>query len=188
MKDEAGRPQSEMDVLKFYIWLMVVMTLALAGFFWKIWSDLDRTTTNLKVGQTSAKDFAERGAEIQAMLGVYKNSKEDEARDSPNTWFARVWSRRGINGLSIVPTTWKVPPDYNAKGKFSEERIDMGFNSKAPLTREQIAEFCHEIEKSSTRLRVIELEVRRAEKDKFDSDEWAGKAIVGYRHTPEKPD
>lgn len=183
MKDLTARPQSEMDVLKFYVWLMVVMTLALLGFLWYQWDALERTRMNLRQGTTWKKDFEQQQAEIVAMLNVYKNNKEDIARDSPLTWFSALYRKRGIADASIAPGTWRVPPTYNAKGKFYEEQIDWGFNSKAPiLQRSSIVDFCYDIEKSSTRLRILELDVRRADKDNFDKDEWAGKVTVGYRH------
>lgn len=182
MKDTEARPPAEMDVLKFYIWLMVVMTLALGGFYWKVWSDVDATQTNLRQGQTWKKDFETMQAEIQGMLNVHRNNKEDIARDAPQTWFSSIWRRRGINDASMQPGAWKVPPSFNARGKYYEEQIDMSFNSKSPLPRQSIAEFCHEIEKSSTRLRIIELDIRRTDKDNYEKDEWAGKVTVGYRH------
>ena len=186
MKDEADRPQTEMDLVKFYIWLFLVLTLALAGFFWITRNEIDATEKSLRQGQSWLKEFALQQAEIQGMLNVYKNNKEDVARDAPMTWFSTAWNRRGINGNSMQPGAWKVPPRYDARGKFSEETIDMSFNPKVPLPRQSIVEFCHEVEKSSTRLRILELDVRRTDKDNFDKDEWAGKAVVAYRHTPQK--
>jgi hypothetical protein len=182
VKDLAARPQSEMDVLKFYIWLLVVMTLALLGALWYASDQLDRTRMSLKQGTTWKKDFEQQQAEIVAMLNVYKNNKEDIARDSPHTWFSALWTRRGVANASMQPGTWKVPPSFNAKGKFYEESIDMGVNPKAPLPRQSVVDFCYDIEKSSTRLRILELDVRRTDKDNFDKDEWNGKVTIGYRH------
>ena len=182
MKDLAARPQSEMDVLKFYIWLMVVMTLALLGALWYATGELDRTRMNLRQGATWKKEFEQQQAEIVAMLNVYEGNKEDIARDSPLTWFGAIWTRRGITNNNMVPGAWRPQPTYNAKGKFFEESIDMGVNAKAPLARQSIVDFCYDIEKSSTRLRILELEVRRTDKDNFDKDEWAGKVTIGYRH------
>ena len=51
------------------------------------------------------------------------------------------------------------------------------------LPRQSIAEFCYEVEKASTRLRIIELELHRTDKENFDKDEWSGKATIGYRHS-----
>ena len=182
MKNEADRPASEMDVLKFYIWLMVVMTLALGGFFWHVWSKLEATRANLQQGSNMVKEFEQEQAEIQSMLHVYGANKEDVARDSPFTWFSNVWNRCGINANSLTPGSWRVPPRLDNKGKFYEESIDMTINTKTPLNREIVAKFCHEIEKSSTRLRLLELKINRADKDGLEKDEWAGKITIGYRH------
>jgi hypothetical protein len=182
VKDEAARPQSEMDVLKFYIWLMVVMTVAIAGFSWYVWNDVEAKRKNLQQGTAWMKELSQQGSEIQAMLTVHKNNKEDIARDSPSTWFSNIWRRRGINDASIVPGPWKIPPTFNAKGKYYEEQIELKFNAKAPLSRQSILEFCYWVEKSSTRQRILVLDVRRSDKENFDKDEWAGGVTIGYRH------
>ena len=182
MKDIDARPQTEIDVLKFYIWLMVVMTLALLGALWYVWDQRDATEKNYALGQTWKDDFEKQQAEIVGMLNVYRTNKEDVARYSPNVWFPALWTKCGIQNTSMALGQWKVPPTYNNKGKFYEETIDIGVNRKAPLPRQSIVEFCYIIEKSSTRLRILELDVGRTDKDNFDKDEWTGKLTVGYRH------
>jgi len=116
------------------------------------------------------------------MLNVYKNNKEDVAGESPNLWFSNVCQRVGINALNIGFGTWRVPARFDSKGKYWEEQYDLSINSKSPLPRETIAKLCHEIEKSSTRLRVLDLTVNRAEKDGLEKDDWSGKIFIGYRH------
>jgi hypothetical protein len=182
VKDAAERPQSEVDVLKFYIWLMVVMTLAVAVLLWKFWSDVDGLQKSLQQGTTMKKTFERLEGQIQGRIGVYRGNKEDIARDAPETWFAMIWRRRGINDASMRLGAWKKPATYVAKGKYVEEQIEMNFDPKAPLPRQSIAEFCHEVEKSSTSLRVIQLEIRRTSKEDYDKDEWSGKSMIGYRH------
>jgi hypothetical protein len=182
VKDLAARPQSEIDVLKFYIWLMVVMTLALLGALWYVSDQLDTTKKNLALGVSLKDDFEKEQAQVLGMLNVYRGNKEDVARYSPNIWFSALWVKRGITNNSIIPGNWKVPPSFNNKGKFYEESIDWGVNAKAPLPRQSVVDFCYDIEKASTRLRILELEVRRADMNNFDKDEWAGKVTVGYRH------
>jgi hypothetical protein len=186
VKDDS-RPQAEMDVLKFYIWLMVVMTVALGGLLWKQWTDLESVQKNLDLGQKTMNDkekgFGVMQSEIKGMLSVYKTNKEDIARDSPQTWFSSAWRRCAIPDASIQLGAWKVPPRSDVKGKYYEEQIDVIFSQKAPLPRQKIAQFCHEIEKSSTRLRIIELEVKRTDRETIERDEWAGKVLVGYRHS-----
>lgn len=190
MKDETARPQSEMDVLKFFIWLMLVMTVALGVFIWLIWRDLDATRRNLQQGTAWLKDFQQNASEIQSMMVVHKNNKEDEARSAPNTWFSTIWRRYGIQDFTILSRAWIVPPYRDPRGRFVEERIDMDFPQKptqgSPLPKQSIVEFLHGIEKSSTRQRVIELDLRRVDKDNFDTDAWAGKAMVGYRYVGAK--
>ena len=69
------------------------------------------------------------------------------------------------------------------KGNYHEHWIDLKFQTKAPLTRGQIGKFCHEIERASTRLRILELKVKRAgsRKEDFNEDQWSGSVRVGYR-------
>lgn len=187
MRDETARPKNEMDILKFYIWLMLVMTVALAVFTWIVMRDVEETRKNLALGRSlvakDAKDgFLKMQGEIQAMLNVYKSNKEDMARDAPGTWFSSVWRRRQIPDAAMIPGAWKYPARFDTRGKYWEEQIGMDFNRKSPLSRQAIVEFCHEVEKSSTRLRVIELKVSRVDKENFDKDEWYGTSLIGFRH------
>jgi hypothetical protein len=182
VKNEADRPAAELDVLKIFIWVMAIGSLALGGIFWREWSKLDATRANLQQGANLMKDFEMQQAEIQGMLRVYGANKEDVARDSPMTWFSNIWNRCGINANSLRPGTWRVPPRLDARGKFYEEQFDIAIDAKTPLPRESIAKFCHEIEKSSARLRILELTVNRADKDGLEKDDWSGKISIGYRH------
>ncbi len=184
MKDDIAREGPELDVLKFYIWLMVVMTVVLGVLFWFMWKGVEETRKTVAQGRSWLKEYAEAKVEIQGMLNVYKNNKEDEARERPLTWFSSIWRRKGIpeTSITIGAGAWKDPPDYRAKGNYEEEKIELKFQQKDPLTREQIAAFCHEVERSSTRLRIIELELHRASKDNMEEDRWYGKVLVGYRH------
>jgi hypothetical protein len=78
--------------------------------------------------------------------------------------------------------SWDDPPRFDNKGKFFEETIKIGIESRNPLTRKQIVEFAHEVERASTRLRIIELDLKRANrKEGLEKDEWSGRLTIGYR-------
>ena len=180
MKSDADAPGDELDLIKVYIWVMVAMTIVLAGVVWYTNSQVEETRGRIQFARTNLRSFAETKQEISAMLNVYSANKEDEARLQPNTWFSRVWQRKGIDNQSMSPGAWQEK--YNAKGNFDENFIELKFNNKQPLTRKQIGELCHEIERASTRLRLIELKLRRAgRKDSFEEDSWSGSVTVGYR-------
>lgn len=180
MKSDTASPGEELDLIKVYIWVMVAMTAVLAFVVWFTSNQVDKTQKDIRFARSNLVEFAETKQEIRAMLNVYTANKEDEARLQPLTWFSRVWQRKGINDQSIKPGAWQEK--YNAKGNYDENFIELRFDNKAPLTRKQIGELCHEIERQSTRLRLIELKLRRAgRKDSFDDDAWAGSVTVGYR-------
>jgi hypothetical protein len=172
--------EDELDLIKVYVWVMVAMTVVLAGVVWFTNSRLAETQKRIEFARDSLPVFAESKQEISAMLSVYTANKEDEAREQPMTWFPRVWGRKGIENASIKPGAWQEK--FNARGGFDEDFIEMKFDNKNPLTRAQIGGFCHEIERESARLRIIQLKLRRAgKKDSFEEDEWTGSVTVGYR-------
>ncbi len=184
MKDDAPAPADELDVLKVYVWVMLVMTVVLAVVVWIFWKKVDNLTYRVQQGRDYMEEMAEAKNEIKAMLNVYKDNREDEAREKPLTWFSAVWRRKGIRDQSIKPLSWRDPPLWNPKGKFYEEQITIQFVSKQPMKRKLIVDFCHEIERASTRLRIIELQLKRPKKDDFEQDNWYGSVVVGYRKLP----
>ena len=147
---------------------------------WFTNTQVEDTNKRIEFARNNLESFAETKQEVNAMLNVYTANKEDEARLQPLTWFSRVWQRKGITDQSIRPGAWQEK--YNARGNFDENFIELKFDNKNPLSRKQIGEFCHEIERASTRLRLIELKLRRAgRKDSFEEDTWSGSVTVGYR-------
>ncbi len=183
MKNDSAPAAAEMDVLKLFIWFMLVLALGLVGFYVYLRGNVESTTANLATGTKLMKEFQQDQAEIEGMLAVYKNNKEEDARWAPMTWFSTIWNRVGINANSLQPGKWREPPRLDSKGKFYEEQFDIVINPKAPLPREQIARLCHEIEKSSARLRILELHIDRADnKEGLEKDEWKGKISIGYRY------
>ncbi len=170
----------ELDLIKVYIWVMVAMSVVLGGVVWYTDSQVAETRKHIAFARKNLEPFANSREEITRMLGVYTSNKEDEAREQPLTWFSRVWTRKGIERVSIRPGQWQEK--FNTKGGFEEDYIELKFDNRNPLTRRQIGEFCHEIERESARLRIIQLKLRRAgRKDSYEDDTWSGSVTVGYR-------
>lgn len=184
MSDEApGGGEGEIDALKWYVYGMVAVSVIAAGIVWWFQKQTDALTASVRAAETALADMAEGKHEILEMLKAYKKNKEDEARDQPLTWFQAAWLRKGIPPNCIQPDAWKVPPDISPDGKYVEEKISLKFSSKQPMKREQIAQFLHEVEFSSTRLRVLTLRVVRAGRDEaMEKDEWTGTCDIGYRY------
>lgn len=183
MKDDtAPSSGAEMDVLRVYVWGMLGVTLVFAGLAW--WwdgreSDLRRTVENARA---DLPKLAQAKREIQQMLKVYKTNKEDEVRRSHLTWFTTVFKAQGITEDSVGILSWKDPPEPGPDGSYVEEKIGIKFHQKKPLSRAQIGRFLHAVERSSTRLRVIEMRVQRAGKEEtLAEDAWYGEAVIGYR-------
>ncbi len=170
----------EIDLIKVYIWVMLFLTVALGGVLWYTVDKVQNTEKLVAAAEKNLEKFSTNKDEILAMLSVFESNKEDEARDRPNTWFSRVWQRVNIPEGSIRPEAWAQK--YYPRGNFDEERITLKFENKKPLSRKDIGRFCHEVEHASTRLRIIELKLRRAgKKDEYKPKEWWGEVTVGYR-------
>ena len=181
MSKEAPSGAGELDVVKIYIWFMAVFTVLFAGGVWYLRNDVQKSETQYDVATKKFDALAKSRGEITSMLNVYRDNKEDQARSNPFTWFANAWRRTGIPDSSIKMGAWE-DPRYDSKGKFYEETIRIGVESRNPLTRKQIVDFCHEVERASTRLRILELDLNRAKsKEGLEKDEWSGKVTIGYR-------
>lgn len=181
--DTQSSGAGEIDALKWYVHGMVVVSVIGAGFVWWVQKQTKELTASVKAAESSLVEMSEGKHEVLAMLKAYKKNKEDEARDQPLTWFQAAWLRKGIPPNCIQPDAWKVPADISADGKYVEEKISLKFSSKSPMRREQIAGFLHEVEQSSSRLRVLTLRVVRAgREDALANDEWTGSCEIGYRY------
>jgi hypothetical protein len=181
-KEEESGPSDEVDLLKVFVWLMLVMTVALAGAWFWMQTRRENTEKLIASGKRAMANVAEEKAEIQAMLKVFTNNREDEARYNHLSWFSKIWKSKGISKKNVTMLSWRDPPEYKPKGGYYEESIGLKFQRREPLPRRKIAEFCHAIEQQSARLRILELKLQRPEGDKFDTDLWYGQMKVGYRY------
>ena len=183
MSDTSGPAPGEIDALKWYVWGMVAVSVVGGGYVWWIGKQTDALRVQIDVAKRTLPEVAASKHEIRAMLDVYKKNKEDEARESPLTWFQLCWKAHGIDNAQIQLDQWKDPPDVGPDGKYVEEKIGVTFSSRSALRRDQIGRFMHEIEHRSTRLRVLTLQVRRAGRDDTRAnDEWTGKCEIAYRY------
>lgn len=182
MSDDAPSG-GEIDALKVYVWGMVAVSVVAGGLVWWLRGRTDELTTTVKSARTALNDLARDKREIVAMLGAYRQNKEDEARNQPLTWFQSVWKGAGIPDNSIQLDAWKVPPDIGPDGSYKEEKIGVKFSNKNPLRRDLVGQFLHRVEHSSSRLRILTLQLRRAGRDDtLANDEWTGQCDVGYRY------
>ncbi len=184
MKNGEGPQVPEHDLLRLYTWVMLGLTVVLAGALWWQWSQVGKLRKSVTKGENLLDDYAEAKLEIKALLKVYGDNNEEAARYEPYTWFSEIWQRKGIPDASVNMRSWQNPR-VDAKGGYLEERIEIGIQPREPLKREQVGIFCHEIERASTRLRILDLKIDRKganfKKGVYDEDAWAGKFTVGYR-------
>jgi hypothetical protein len=181
--DETPSGAGEVDALKWYVYGMAGVSLVGAVAVWYLREEADKLRREVDIAQTALPELAVGKGEIQAMLAAYKRNREDEARDQPLTWFQQRWKEKGIPDPSIQLDAWKNPPETSSDGTYVEEKISIKFSNKNPLRREQVAQFLHHVEHSSTRLRILTLQVRRNGRDEaLANDEWTGSCEVGYRY------
>jgi hypothetical protein len=182
-KSDAAPPAGpEADVFKIYVWAMLVPIVVLAGLYFWAADRAEAAEKSVAQGRKLLDDFAEAKSEVNSLLKVYSDNNEEDARYEPFTWFSGIWQRKGIDNSAINLGAWRDQPLYVVKGGYYEEQIEIKVNSKNPLPRESIAKLCHEIERASTRLRILELKLsRKLKKDEYDKDEWSGRIQIGYR-------
>lgn len=179
-KAPAEAPADELDLLKLYFWLLLVLTVALAGVWLYHRSVLQDKLALAEDGRRRLAPLAEEKQAVQAMMNVYTTNKEDDATERPLTWFSNAWTRVGIPDSAIKLDPWKE--ETKSREGFIQKYATLRFRKQEPLTREQIAKLAHAIEAQSTRIKVIELEMRRAGGREDVTDAWAGELKVGFRY------
>lgn len=178
--DASASPADDGDMLKVYVYGMLALAAVGGGLIW--WGRGEIEAARRTVGNAKAKlpEMAQHQREIEAMLAVFERNKEDEAKTAPITWFTSIWQRKGVQKDQILPGEWKQAdgPD----GSCWEDRFTLKFSDKQPMTRAQIGNFLHEVERSSTRMRVLEMSIQRSgKKENIEQDIWQGNCMVGYR-------
>ncbi len=182
MKAERTEVGDDMDLVKVYIWLMAALSVGLGGVLWYFSGQVDQTDKLVNTARKKMDAFSDQKEDVLAMLNVFTNNQEEQAREHPMTWFPRRWQRKGISDQSVRPGAWVEK--YYPRGNFDEHRIEFKFDNKKPLSRQHIGEFAHAIERDSTRLRIIEMKMRRASgarNEEYKPEDWSGEIVVGYR-------
>jgi hypothetical protein len=178
----SGAGSSESDVLKIYVYGMLTVTAVLIGVVYWLQRSTDGLRKEVGIASRGLTELAKQKRGVELMMGVYEKNKEDEARNQPLLWFDTIRKRKGIDVNSIGLGAWKDPPAEGPGGTSLEERYEIKFTSKGPLSKQKIVEFLHEVERSSARLRSIELSLNRAGKeDALEDDTWTGSTMIGYR-------
>lgn len=181
--EEAPAGVGEIDALKWYVHVMVIVSVLGAGGIWWLQKRTGEERASLVAARNSLEEVAVSRNEIHAMLAAFKKNKEDEARSDHLVWFQQRWKEKGIADAQISLGKWKMPPEISSDGKYVEEKIDLKFLGKNPLRREQIAQLLHGIESNSTRLRVLRMRVARVGREEnLANDEWSGDCDIGYRY------
>jgi hypothetical protein len=182
MSDETAAGAGEADVLKVYVYGMLAVTGIAIGLVWFVQKKTETYKRDVAAARKALPDLAKDKRSVDMMVNVFEKNQEDIAYNQPLTWFGNIRKQVGIDEASLDLGRWKTPPAEGPGGTSLEERYEIKFRSQVPLTREKIVRYLHQIEKSSTRLRTIELKISRAGKeDALEDDTWTGNAVIGYR-------
>lgn len=178
-KSEAIRGD-ELDLLKLFFWLLLVLTIALTGVWLWHRNKLEEKLALIDEARSKLLPLASQKAEVQAMMSVYTTNKEEDATERPLIWFANAWRQAGLTDSAVKPDPWKE--ETKSRDGYVQKFATLKFRKQEPLTREQIARLAHAIETRSTRIRVIEMEMRRAGGRDDLGDKWSGQLKVGFRY------
>ena len=181
-KTDVTENEGGADLVRIYIWVALLVSVALGGVLWWMNGRLEKSQKTLVAAKRKLPQFAKDKVRIEQMLNVFSNNKEEDARRRPNTWFPAIWSKKGLPDASVRLGAWSEK--YVPRDNYDEHQIEFKFDAKNPLSRRQIVSLAHEIERASTRLRVLEMKLGRAKSsrtEEFKPNDWTGKLTVGYR-------
>ncbi len=174
---EGSAPRGEVDAVKAFIVVMLVLDVALGVFILitagKL-SDVDRL--GLARAKAMAPKMTTTALQIQEYLKLIGDSGETTLLTSPERFFGNIYQSVGIDPKQVAVGPQK--DSVNRRDKYTEYSWDLEVSD---ITRKQAALFAHGVETSSPKARIIEMTLRRSKKKDAPEDTWDARFKIGYR-------
>ncbi|MCU0724392.1 MAG: hypothetical protein MUE73_01165 [Planctomycetes bacterium] len=178
-RDEAAS-RTEVDAVKAFIVVMVVLNIALGVFIFITAAKLSEVETKgldrarrLCAGQNG---LGFRALQIQEYLKLIADTAETTLLNSPERFFGNIYVRQDIRPEQV--TLGPPKETKNIRDKYTEVYWDIEITG---ISRQQATLFAHGVEANSPKAKVIELSIRRVKKKDAPEDQWDARYKVGYR-------
>ncbi|MHC4470897.1 MAG: hypothetical protein ACYS99_08015 [Planctomycetota bacterium] len=173
-KDLSDQPRQEVDAVKGFIVVMIVLIMALGVFIVITMGKLSDYEQSIDTAKKVARTLGKKCFDIQAYLNLMKESGDTILIQSPERFFGQFYTKAGVDTSQVTLSDKK--DTYNRKDKYTEIYWDLDIRE---INREQAAQFLWGVENRSPKARTLQVSMRRNKKK--GEDVWDGRFRIGYR-------
>jgi hypothetical protein len=172
-----GGGSGEIDAVKTFIVIMLVLTLGLGGYSFFV---LRSKRADLDAANARARKQCERvivlRREISRYLEAYAKAKEEGGISSPEAYFRRVCQLSGIS-------EGQMTPDYDRESARTrgDYREIYCLISLKDVTWDQVMKFMWYVEHQSPKYRILEIDSLQRVNQKSSEDQWKTVFRAAYR-------
>jgi hypothetical protein len=167
--------KDDVDVVKVAVWFLLVLLVGLTAVLFVLQKYRDDFRAAVEFGEKNLKETAGKYDAVKGLLKTYKDSGADEARRETRTWLKARYTAAGINDGQVTTLKWQEKPSKD----YMENFVDVVLKD---VPREKAIHFLWNVENMSTKMRTIEMTLRRTPPNTApEADVWELKASFGYR-------
>jgi hypothetical protein len=177
-KDDPATPRAEIDAVKGFIVVMLVLIVALGVFIVITKNELSEYETAIAQSKPQVRKLGTDSLKVRAYLDLIKGSKETVLQNYPEQYFGNIYRSSDI-GIPQGRVKLDGPKsERNNREKYTEISWELDFED---VDRKQATLFLYGVEKNSPKARIIEISLRRNRKKDARPDSWDANFSVGYR-------
>ena len=174
-KDPAATKQ-EVDAVKGFIFVMILLIVALGVFIVITNQKLGRYENYLEIIEREVRGLGMRSLQVKQYLTLINDKDEKVLINYPRRFFQNRYRASGV-GVRDDQVTINPRKDVPVKReKYTEVSWTLDIKG---INRQQAGEFLYSVEEKSAKARTIALDMRRDAKK--GEDIWNGGFKIGYR-------
>ena len=175
-KDKNAAPRAEVDAVKGFIFVMIILILALGVFTVITNNQLADYEQVLQTTKRYTRSFADQANDIRAYLKLMQDSEDTQLRKYPINFFGSIYTQPDI-GIPQSDVTTRPMKDTKVRNEgYTEYYWELNIKK---IDRTQAARFLWGVENKNPKAKTIEIRMRRDEKQ--GEDAWKGDFRIGYR-------
>jgi len=177
-KKDSAEPKQEVDAVKGFIVVMVLLIIALGVFIVITMKQLEVVEQKVAIARNNVVRMGLKSLEVRSYLRLIKDSEERLLINFPERFFGRIYQSPEISIAPSQVTLGAKKDTLNRKMKYREFFWDLDIRD---ITRKQATLFLHGVENDSPKAKIIEVSLRRARKKDAPPDTWDAHFKIGYR-------
>lgn len=175
-EEKLAGPRQEVDAVKGFIFVMVLLTIALGVFIIITKGQVEDYEKVLATAESQALPLADLSLKSREFLKLIEDSDDTTLMNYPERFFGSIYGQPDI-GISGNQVGLDPQNEYkNKKKKYTEIFWPIHMDN---ITREQACLFLWGVEAKSPKAKTIELRMRRDPKK--GEDKWRADFKIGYR-------